>query len=243
MRQEQCELLVAACHTRLEAAADPARAAEAAKFFPSNPPILGVPTGLTNTLGKELVERLKHDGSLDDIIAVAEALFASGIMEEGSCANTVLAAFWRRFMPQHWDTFERWLGLFNCWGTTDSFGLKVLGPLVLRDGPPSERLRTWSRSSHVWTRRASMVSLVPAARKGGHVDLILEITDALLADPQDAIQKAVGWMLKELCKGDVQAVVTYLAGRRECMARLAFRYASEKLTPAQKAWLLEQSAG
>jgi len=242
MNPSEIQSLVAACRAKLQSAADPVRAAQAARFFPSSPPILGAPAGLPRALALELVERMKQGASLDDIIAIAGALYASGIMEEGSCANSLLAAFWRRFHPEHWDTFEHWIGLFNCWGTTDSFGLKVLGPLVLRDGPPIARLRRWATSANPWARRASVVSLIPLARRGRHIEIILEIIDTLLSDPEDIIQKAIGWALKEMCKGDPRAVVTYLADHRERMSRLALRYASEKLTPTQKAQLLDQAA-
>jgi len=111
----------------------------------------------------------------------------------------------------------------------------VLSYLVVRDGPPMTRLAGWARSEDVWHRRASLVSLVRAARVGLHVEELFGLLDALLGDPEDMVQKAIGWMLKELCKGDVEATIRYLRGHREWMTRLAFRYACEKLTSEQKA--------
>lgn len=226
--------LVTGIRARLHGAADPQRAEKASSFFPSKPPILGTPSGLSRELGAELARRLKTLGDLDAVIASAEALFSSGIMEEGACANEMLARFWRRFGPDDWDRFDHWIGLFTCWATTDSFCLKVLGHLILRDGPPRGRLRDWARSESIWHRRAALVCLIRAGRKGKHTEAICELADALLADSEDMVQKAIGWTLKESCKGDLEAIIGYLGACGERMGQLAFRYACERMTAEQK---------
>jgi len=234
LNEDERATLVQEIRSRLRDVADPDRARKASTFFPSNPPILGTPSGFSNELGKEMARRLRADGDLSDVIAVAEALYRDGIVEEAACANEMVGRFWRRFGSDDWPTFDRWVGWFNCWGTTDSFCLKLLGHLVLRDGPPMDRLRDWARSEHVWHRRASLACMIRAARKGQHVAEIFELADSLLADPEDTVQKAIGWTLKELCKGDVEAVIVYLRARRERMTKLAFRYACERMSTEQK---------
>lgn len=226
---------VAEIRDRLHAAADPERAEKASSFFPNKPPILGTPSGLSRELGAELARRLKAQGDLEAVIASAEDLFGSGVMEEGACANEMVGRFWRRFSPDDWDHFHDWIGLFTCWGTTDSFCLKLLGHLVLRDGPPMPRLREWARRGSVWHRRAALVCLIRAARKGRHIDAVHELADVLLADPAEMVQKAIGWTLKEACKGDAESVIGYLRARRQSMGQLAFRHACERMTAEQRA--------
>ena len=235
MDDRQRDDLVEEMRARFRAAADSGRAEKARAFFPSNPPILGTPGGFSNDMGKEVARRLKAEGNLSDVVAVAEALYRGGIMDEAACANEMVGRFWRRFGPDDWPMFDRWVDWFNNWGTTDSFCLKVLGHLVLRDGPPMARLRDWARSDHVWRRRASLVCMIRAGRKGRYVEEILELADMLLDDPDDVVQKAIGWTLKELCKGSVETVIEYLRPRRERMTSLAFRYACERMSPEQKA--------
>ncbi len=234
MNEGERATLVQEIRSRLRDVADPERAKKASAFFPSKPPILGVPSGFANELGREMARRLRAEGDLSDVIAVAEALYRDGVMEEAACANELAGRFWRRFGPDDWPTFDRWVGWFNCWGTTDSFCLKLLSHLVLRDGPPMPLLREWARSEHVWRRRASLASMIRGARKGRYVEGILELADLLLDDPKDTVQKAIGWTLKETCKGDVEAVIAYLRSRRERMTKLAFRYACERMSAEQK---------
>ncbi len=192
--------LVERVRARLRAQADPERAARAAVFFPSRPPILGAPSGLALALGAELARALKTQGDLAAVKQVAGLLYASGVMEEGACANALLAAWWRAFGPDDWDTFDGWIGQFTCWGTTDSFCLKVLGPLVLRDGLPFERLRDWATRANVWQRRAALVAILPAARKRRYLAEAQALIAALQADREDVIRKAIAWLRKEMAK-------------------------------------------
>ena len=234
MNTQQRDAFIEEIRGRFQEAADPERAKKVGVFFKSNPPIWGTPGGYSLALGRELARRLKTEGEWEDVLAVAEALYASGYMEEGACADEMLGRFWKRFSQEDWDLFEHWIDLFTCWGTVDSFCVKVLGYLVLRDGPPMERLHAWAASESLWHRRASLASLIRAAREPMYVQEIYDLADRLLSDRQDLIQKVIGWTLKELCKGDVEATISYLRTRGEHMTRLAFNYACEKMTPEQK---------
>jgi 3-methyladenine DNA glycosylase AlkD len=226
---------VRAAQARLRAGADAERAAKAARYFPSRPPILGAESGLARELGAELGRALAGRGSHAEIVQAAEMLYATGVMEDGACANEALARVWRFLTPDDWDAFEGWIRQFTCWATTDSFCLKVLGHLVVRDGPPRERLLSWSGSDSVWLRRAACASLIRAARQATHESLLFQICDQLLGDPEPMVQKALGWTLKELGKGDLEGVISYLRQRGARLAPLTLRHATERMTADQKA--------
>jgi 3-methyladenine DNA glycosylase AlkD len=226
---------VRAAQARLRAGADPERAAAAARYFPNRPPILGAESGLARELGADLASYLRDRGSPEDILDAAELLYVTGVMEDGACANEMLGRLWRCLSPADWDRFEGSIRGFTCWATTDSFCLKVLGHLVLRDGPPEERLECWAASESVWLRRAACASLVRAARVNQHAPLVFRICDRLLDDPEPMVQKALGWTLKELTKGDVEAVIGYLLARAGRASPLMLRHACERMTPEQRA--------
>ena len=234
MNRGQRDALVREACFRLREEADPERAEQALVYFPSRPPILGAPSGLGRELGKRLGRRIKAQGSLEDAIAVADGVFRSGVLEESACANEILALFWREFGPDDWELFERWIDGFTSWGTTDSFCLKVLSHLVLRDGPPMDRLRIWVLSDCLWRRRAALACMVRVARKGLCQAELFELLDSLLADPEDLVQKAIGWILNELSRGDAEATIGYVGSHLVLMTRISQRRACEKLTPAQR---------
>ncbi len=156
-------------------------------------------------------------------------------MEHGAVANEMLGRYWRCFDSEHWGLFDHWIGFFTCWGTTDSFCLKVLSHVIERHGLDWPRVQDWAQREGLWYRRASLVCMSRGLRKGQLQQEFFQLADVLFDDGDPMIQKAIGWMLKELCKGDVEATIGYLQTRSERMSRLAFRYAQEKLTPEQKA--------
>jgi 3-methyladenine DNA glycosylase AlkD len=225
---------VQAAQARLRVNVDPERAAAAARYFPSRPPILGAPSGLAHQLGAALARELRAR-AVKELLQAAELLYTTGVMEDGACANEMLGRLWRQLSPADWDRFECWLREFTCWGTTDSFCLKVLGHLVLRDGPPEERLERWAASDALWLRRAACVSLIRAARTGAHVPLIFRICDRLLDDPAPMVQKALGWTLKELTRADVESVVGFLGARKGRVSSLALRHACQRMSPEHRA--------
>lgn len=212
---------------RLRREASPEQAARTRRFFTESPPILGTPSGLTEELGKELALQVRRAGELADAVWLAGQLFSSGYMEEGACANALLEPFQNRFNLADWPLFDNWLDHFTCWGTTDSFCLKVSAHVVLRSGPPLDWLMRWAQADLIWKRRACLVSLIRCVRVAREVDLAFALCDALLADEQALVQKAIGWLLKELCKGDQAATERYLQTRAAHLRRSIVSYARE----------------
>ncbi len=54
------------------------------------------------------------------------------------------------------------------------------------------------------------------------------ISDALIHDEHELVQKGYGWMLKCCSQVEPEAVKRYLIDRHATMPRVAFRYAPEK---------------
>ena len=212
---------------QLRREASPKQAARTRRFFTENPPILGTPSGLSEQLGKELSLQVRRAGELADAVWLAGQLFSSGYMEEGACSNALLEPFHKRFSLADWPLFDNWLDDFTCWSTTDSFCLKVAAHVVLRSDSPVDWLMRWAQADLIWKRRACLVSLIRCVCVTREVDLALTLCDALLADEQALVQKAIGWLLKELCKGDQAATERYLQTRAAHLRRSIVSYARE----------------
>ena len=84
-------------------------------------------------------------------------------------------------------------------------------------------------------QRAAAVSLILPARRGEHLAEVFEIAEALLASPDDMVQKGYGWLLKEASRQHQQQVFEFVMARKATMPRTAFRYAIELMPKELKA--------
>ena len=87
----------------------------------------------------------------------------------------------------------------------------------------------WTKDDDFWVRRASAVILIPAILHDDYEGIApLIISDLLMADKHDLVQKGYGWMLKSLSQVDMETVTNYLIDNYTQMPRTAYRYALEK---------------
>jgi 3-methyladenine DNA glycosylase AlkD len=165
-----------------------------------------------------------------------------GRMEEGSLVCHVYKRFAKKFGGEDFRVFERWLDTYvNNWGHTDGVSCWMFAGAIANDPALVSRLRPWTRSKNRWKRRAAAVSLVPSARKGLHTGEILDIASRLLEDPDDMVQKGVGWLLKETYPKKSKEVMRFLLPWRDRTTRLVLRYAAEKMTPEDRARVLAKT--
>ena len=85
-----------------------------------------------------------------------------------------------------------------------------------------------ANSALLWDRRIAIVATF-AFIKQGESDATIEIARILLQDPHDLIQKAVGWMLREVGKrASLEAQTEFLDEYAAVMPRTMLRYAIER---------------
>jgi 3-methyladenine DNA glycosylase AlkD len=126
----------------------------------------------------------------------------------------------------------------NNWDLVDLSAPKIVGPYL--DGGSRALLYRLVRSKSLWERRIAILATFPYIRKGDFADA-LSISEKLLADDEDLMHKAVGWMLREVGKKDVTVLEGFLKKHHRKMPRTAFRYAIERFPEAKrKKYLLNE---
>jgi 3-methyladenine DNA glycosylase AlkD len=118
----------------------------------------------------------------------------------------------------------------NNWDLVDVSAEHIVGAFLGgRNQKPLDRL---ARSCSLWERRISILATFQFIRRG-RFDATLRIAGLLLADKEDLIHKAVGWMLREVGKRDLQTEETFLIVHYRRMPRTMLRYAIERF-PEEK---------
>jgi len=181
--------------------------------------------------------------SIDDAMALADVLIADRFLEAKSVGIEVVARYQKHFTPSLLNRWKRWLadGHSANWATTDTICGALIGPLLLRFPEKADQMARWSKHRNLWVRRASIVGLIPLARRGQALDRLYAIANRLHPDDEDLIQKAVGWALREAGKADMARLERYLRANGPAIPRTTLRYAIERFPPAKRAALLEET--
>lgn len=99
----------------------------------------------------------------------------------------------------------------------------------------SREVLRWAKSPNRWRRRAACVALIRGARERRLADEIRRLSNKLLNDEDDMVQKGLGWLLRETVKADPNRTVPYLMKIRKNAPRLVLRTACETLpTPVRR---------
>jgi 3-methyladenine DNA glycosylase AlkD len=188
--------------------------------------------GLTATQEKELAKRYypRVKGDLETAIRVTKELIESGTLDEAQVGIRILGRMRRRLTTAHFDLLNSWVDHLTNWANTDDLSTWLIAETVRKDPGLHTRLLEWTASENRWRRRAAAVSLVPIARRGRMLGEALAITDRLMTDDDDMVQKGVGWLLKEASREHPDEIREHLLRWREEAPALTLRYASEKLS-------------
>lgn len=119
----------------------------------------------------------------------------------------------------------------NNWDLVDSSASYIVGAHLGGNALPV--LEKLARSDDLWERRIAMLSCFYTICEGKS-ELALSVATILVHDSHDLIQKAVGWMLREVGKRvgqDVEEAWLCESDRYKAMPRTMLRYAIERFEP------------
>lgn len=114
----------------------------------------------------------------------------------------------------------------NNWDLVDASAQQLVGA-HLADGEDLSLLDRLAASDSVWERRIAMIATQHFIRAGEHAPAI-HVAGLLVRDRHDLIQKAVGWMLREVGKRDLATEEAFLRAHHRAMPRTMLRYAIER---------------
>jgi len=173
-----------------------------------------------------------HD--LDFLVNVADELFTGSVLEEKAAAVLLLENLYAQFGDRQFRMFESWLNRISSWADHDGLVHYLISPMVAAKPARVKDVFRWAKSPNRWHRRAACVALIRGARAKMFFPKIVKLSDSLLADDDDMVQKGLGWLLRETAKYDPKRTVPYLMKIRGHAPRLVLRTACETLPAAVK---------
>jgi len=169
----------------------------------------------------------QHD--FDFLIKVADRLFSGPVLEEKVAGIFLLENMTDKCGDREFALFESWLGRISSWADHDGLVHSLVSPMVASKTSRAKSVFKWAKSPNRWHRRAACVSLIRAARAELLFPEITKLSDSLLSDRDDMVQKGLGWLLREAAKYDAKRTVPYLMKIRDRAPRLVLRTACETL--------------
>lgn len=213
-------------HT-LDTLADPADAANLARYFQTGPG--GYAEGdRFRGLRVPALRRLAKQYRTLDLPSVT-ALLTSAYHEDRLLALLIFVEQYRRGDAAQRDAIYRLylehMAYINNWDLVDSSAGYIVGAHLYPDLLPT--LEPLAASGALWERRIAIMATSYAIQQG-RFDATLALAEQLRDDPHDLIHKAVGWMLREVGNRNRAAEEAFLQEHYRRMPRTMLRYAIEK---------------
>ncbi len=181
---------------------------------------------------------VRKERGLDFLVEVADQLFSGAVLEEKVAAVFLLQKLEGEFGDREFKLFESWLDRISSWADHDALVHYLIAPMIAAKPGRAGTVFRWAKSPNRWRRRAACVALIRGARAKMFFPEIKRLSNFLLIDEDDMVQKGLGWLLRETAKFDAKRTVPYLMKIRRRAPRLVLRTACETLPPRTRKLVL-----
>jgi 3-methyladenine DNA glycosylase AlkD len=172
--------------------------------------------GASNPVLNDLAKSWRSELSLEDRVLLARGLWDTNIFEARVAAAKLLTQARIKPDAMAWSLVCTWVPQFDSWAIADHACTAIQKRLVA-DPARLDTVAEWTRSDHMWTRRAALVSTLPWAKLNTPKPHEFEQRERILgwaagytSDPDWFIQKSVAWWLRDLSKRAPDRVRSFL---------------------------------
>lgn len=228
----------------LQSYASPERAKQSARFFKTGPGEYGVGDTFIGVSVADCRQVVKRFTALP--LPEVVKLLQSHVHEHRLTALLIMVAQFRTAsQTDKTSIYKAYLAntaYINNWDLVDSSAEYIVGSYL--GSKYAKVLPRLARSKDLWERRIAMLACFYFTKQA-NPDPALEIIEILKHDRHDLIQKAVGWMLREIgkrCSRDV--LQGWLLNDKEYqrLPRTTLRYAIEHFSPKERQAFLRSTA-
>lgn len=220
-------IIIEKVHKELQSNKDEKTQASFKRFFKEKTICYGVKTATVRKIAEKFWTEVKK---LDkkEIFTICEGLYRTDFTEDAFVVSYWMPNYVDNFEPKDLEIFRRWIEKYiNNWAKCDGLCNHTIGSFIEKYPESICELKKWAKSENRWLRRAAAVSLIVPAKKGQFLNEAIEISDLLLNDEDDLVQKGYGWLLKEESRKHQEKIFEYVNKNKKEMPRVALRYAIE----------------
>jgi 3-methyladenine DNA glycosylase AlkD len=223
----------------LRAAGTPERAAGSQNYLKSRMDFAGTTVPLIRAVVTGW-RREYPDLTRRRLTGLAATLWAGPFFECRLAAAVLLTDRVRLLESADAALVEQFLRESGTWALVDGLAADVMGSLVQRDPGLLATLDRWAADENFWIRRSAMLALLVPLRRGdpANFERFAGYADAMLAETEFFIRKAIGWVLRETAKRQPDLVAGWLRPRLHRVSGVTIREAVKYLPAGQRAALL-----
>lgn len=143
----------------------------------------------------------------------------------------------RRVMPQMWPVMQRWIERVDNWAHADALSWTYSRLLEADRESVLPVLQRWNAGEDLWQKRISIVSLIHYTGKNAvflPAEMMLPMLDNCIEDRRYYMQKAVGWVLREMWRAYPDEVSEYVHSVLPRIAPAALTRAMERQPKEQR---------
>jgi len=212
--------------------ADPEKAKVLQRFFKTGPGEYGEGDVFLGIQVPLLRKFARENRDLDE--PSLQVLLRSSVHEERMLSLLILIQKYVRGTEEErkkiYDFYLVNTSFINNWDLVDLSAEHVVGHFLMKGS--RRPLYQLAKSKSLWERRIAILATFHFIKQHEFSDT-LKIAAILLSDKEALIQKAVGWMLREVGKRDLEAEERFLMKNYQKMPRTMLRYAIERF-PEEK---------
>jgi 3-methyladenine DNA glycosylase AlkD len=218
---------------KLEAASDTKHAEFHKEYHKSTKKFYGLRSAALVAAVTEVFPK-KEPLPKEEALKYITELWRSEWFEEQAAAIMLLERIAKQLTPKDLPLIKTIADGCEGWALLDFLATKPLGVLTLNYGDAIySKVSAWSKSKHLWTRRASiLIHVLPARKKQLRADIALPTFEKLLHEKEFFIRKAIGWTLREISKHYPEITFEFLKEHKAKTSALALREGGRNL-PAE----------
>ena len=207
-----------------------------AKYFKEGYDAYGVDGKASTEEAKRIYMEYRDTLGFEGFLDLCDLLMESGKYEESGFVIRFMNLFSKEFSRETFARVGQWFGgKVRNWAISDSLCADVLSPMLAKSIVSLDDFRPWTESTDRWKRRAVPVAMLILLKSPFEPKELLDFIRPLMLNKERVVHQGLGWFLREIWKKSPAETEAFLLEWKDSAARLIFQYATEKMTPEQKA--------